>query len=368
LAGRVPRGIPSRVIRAFTSFGFEYQRRRSRARSISEMTATHLWAGETFCRLILESNPTLDSDVFCFNSAGLEILQAWRGRGHLCVVEQTIAPRRFEEKILAEEHLRLPDWQEPPPHDSNVAAYIAREEAEWREADIIVCGSDFVREGVRACGGPVERCVVVPYGIDLQSFPTCKRDWTPRRPLRVLTVGEVGLRKGSPYVVEAARRLKGRVEFRMVGPMTLHSRRAKELQKHVEWLGVVPRRDIAAHYRWADVFLLPSLCEGSATVTYEALSAGLPVVTTKSSGSISVPGVTGFCVIERDSEGIVAALERFFANPQLLRDMSEAARQHSSQGSFDVYGERLIAALSHAREVQMAGVTPKQRPGSVHVG
>src|SRR5437867_12688711 len=55
LAARVPAGIPSPLVTAFTKFGFEYQRRRSRSRSVSEMTAVHLWAGETFCRLILDA-------------------------------------------------------------------------------------------------------------------------------------------------------------------------------------------------------------------------------------------------------------------------------------------------------------------------
>ena len=38
-----------------------------------------------------------------------------------------------------------------------------------------------------------------------------------RGPLRVLTVGAVGLRKGSPYVLEVARALQGVAQFRMVG-------------------------------------------------------------------------------------------------------------------------------------------------------
>ena len=35
-------------------------------------------------------------------------------------------------------------------------------------ADLIICGSEFVCEGIRGCHGPVEKCVVVPYGVDLQ--------------------------------------------------------------------------------------------------------------------------------------------------------------------------------------------------------
>ncbi len=40
--------------------------------------------------------------------------------------------------------------------------FIAREEPEWQMADIIICGSEFVRSGIAQCGGPVEKCAVVP--------------------------------------------------------------------------------------------------------------------------------------------------------------------------------------------------------------
>ena len=53
LSARVPQEIPPSRITALTPFGFEYARRRRAAKSASEATATHLWAGETFCRQIL---------------------------------------------------------------------------------------------------------------------------------------------------------------------------------------------------------------------------------------------------------------------------------------------------------------------------
>ena len=366
LAGRVPQGIPPRLVLAFTRFGLEYQRRRSQARSISEMTAAHLWAGATFGQLVLEAEPAQSTDLYCFNSASLELLRAWRGRGRLSMVEQTIAPRRIEEQIVSQEHLTFPGWQEPLPQDANVEAYMEREEEEWRHADVIVCGSEFVRQGVHACGGPRERCVVVPYGIDLHGCFAGQRAELAGRPLRVLTVGEVGLRKGTPYVLEAARQLAGRVQVRMAGPMALLPERADELRRHVEWVGIVPRREIAAHYLWADVFLLPSLCEGSATVTYEALGAGLPVIATASTGSIIEPNVSGFCVAEGDASEIVSVLEKFLEDPQLLKVMSVEARRRAKQGGLTAYGERLMST-ARAAQANLLGV-PKDRTTVVESG
>lgn len=345
LAGRHVADVPPKLIAAFTGFGLEYQRRRARSRSVSEMTAVHLWAGERFCRLILDAKPPGDAGLYCFNSAGLELLRDWRSRGRRALVEQTIAPRRVEERILFEEEAAFPGWQEPLPRDANVNAYIAREEAEWREADGIVCGSEFVRSGVGECGGPVDRCIVVPYGIPFTPEDAVIRAPLAGRKLRVLTVGEIGLRKGSHYVLQSARRLSGHAEFRMVGPIALLPQRLAELEAVAQYAGISPRSEISRHFNWADVFLLPSLCEGSATVTYEALSAGLPVVTTPSSGSIVEDGVSGFIVPERSAEEIVAALEKFLSISGKLVQMSRAAKERAMFGGLDAYGQRLMQVI-----------------------
>ena len=107
----------------------------------------------------------------------------------------------------------------------------------------------------------------------------------------------------------------------------------------------MPRSEISEQYAWADVFLLPSLCEGSATVCYEALAAGLPVVTTPNAGSVVRDGVEGFTVPIRDSEAIVQKLERLAADRELLAEMSRNALERAREFTVERYGERLVRAV-----------------------
>lgn len=345
LSGRIVPDIPRQLLSHFSGFGIEYQQRRSAAHTLGELTATHLWAGEKFCQLVLAQEIPPKAGLYCFNSAGLELLQDWRQRGQLGVVEQTIAPRRTEETLLLAEAEAFPGWEAARQRDMHVSAYIEREEAEWQEAGKIICGSDFVRDRIIQCGGPAERCVVVPYGVPLDQFRAATKPKLNGRKLRVLTVGEVCLRKGAHYVMSVAQRLGEHVEFRMVGPVGLLPQRAKELAKYVQLLGAVPRGEVVRHFDWADVFLLPSLCEGSATVTYEALAAGLPVIATPNTGSIVEDGVSGFVVPVRDSDAIVLAIERFLVDTSLLNRMRAEACTRSPVGSLTAYGKRLIRAL-----------------------
>jgi glycosyltransferase involved in cell wall biosynthesis len=344
LAARLPKGIPASRITAFTSFGFEYARRIARARNGSERNEAFLWSGREFCRRVNDEGFGEAKAVYGYNSASLEILREARRRGVKGIVEQTIAPRAVERRLLREEAATFPDWEAPMREEAGLDEYCARESAEWAAADLIVCGSGHVKEGIISCGGEKARCVVVPYGLEHGPIAAARSERDPG-PLRVLTVGAIGLRKGSPYVLAAAEQLGASAEFRIVGAVQILPEAEKRLRKRVHVTGIVPRSEIAAHFEWADVFLLPSLCEGSATSTYEAMAHGLPVICTPQTGSVVRDGVDGFLVPARDAGAIAAKVGALAGDPALLAAMSASARAQSADYTLDKYGGRLLAAF-----------------------
>jgi glycosyltransferase involved in cell wall biosynthesis len=348
LAGRVPRGVPPSRIRSFPWFGLLYAGRRAAARTPGALTQTHLWAGRSFCKAILDRGFGQAGAVYTFNSAGLEILRRARALGLTTVVEQTIAPATVEDALLEAEHAAFPDWQPALRHNPNRAAFAARERAEWECADLVVCASPFVRDGIAACGGRLQRTAVVPYGVDALAAPTVRA--LGGRPLHVLSAGAVSLRKGTPYLLEAARTLKGAAVFRLAGHVGVSPSAVRRLAESVEILGPVPRADMERQFAWADVFLLPSLCEGSATVCYEALAAGLPVITTPNAGSVARDGVDGFIVPIRSGEAIAAAIEHVLLTRGLLSELSRNAASRAGELTVERYGDRLLEALARVAE------------------
>ena len=349
LLTREPTGVAQNKITAFTGFGWEYACRLKQARDTNERNQAYLWAGEKFCQRVIRAGFGGADMIYGFNSASLELLREGRRRGLRGVVEQTITPRRIEWRLLEEEEAAFPDW-EPPLDTRGFEEYCAREEAEWQAADLVLCASEYVRGGILNSGGDPGQCAVVPYGFDSANLRGIVRQLRADRagPLRVLTVGSVGLRKGSPYVLEAARQMKNRVQFRMVGPLQVSDAVERDLRQHVEITGIVPRSEIHHHYAWADVFLLPSLCEGSATSTYEALAYGLPTLCTPETGSVVCDGEDGFIFPARQTAAIVERLERLAGDVKLLAWMSANAEHHSRDYTLARYGERLMVAL-HAQ-------------------
>lgn len=345
ILGRDAGGIPARLVTAFNSFGMEYYWRLARARTEEQSTRVYLWGGRTFCRLVLNALPRVTNGVFTFNSAGLELLRAFKERGLPAAMEQTIAPRRVELEIMKRERAAFPGWERADgAGDSVVEEYAEREESEWKVSDAVLCGSEYVCQGIRKCGGPSERCHVVPYAVDVRRW-----EGKPRKrhggALRVLFVGTVGLRKGAQYVLECARKLRGRAAFRMVGPIAVSSLAERDLAACVELTGAVPHSMIQSHFEWADVFLLPSLCEGSAAVCYEALASALPVVCTPNTGSVVRDGEEGFIVPASDPAAIVERLERLIDDSSLYEEMSRRASSRADAFTIESYGSRLWKIL-----------------------
>jgi hypothetical protein len=346
LLGRVPAGLPRSRIRSFPAMGAWQVMERMRARDQTEETRLALLEARAFSRAVVREG--FGRAVGFYGIAGecLEQLHAARARGLWTVVEQIIAPRDMVERLVAGEAARFPNWGRAR-FDPHAWAFAQRERHEWEIADLIICPSEFVRAGIVAEGGPAEKCVIVPYGVDVKRFSAPVRQYEER--LRVLTVGAVGLRKGSPYVVEAARQLGDVAEFRMIGGL---AGLPKDFEKpdNLQLLGTVPRAEMAAQFAWGDVFLLPSACEGSATVTYEALAAGLPVITTPNAGSVVEDGVSGFIVPLGDVDAIVSALRRLVDAREMHGAMSRAAIVRAADFDLAAYGRRLLAALAPLRQ------------------
>ncbi|WP_375491208.1 glycosyltransferase [uncultured Jatrophihabitans sp.] len=158
---------------------------------------------------------------------------------------------------------------------------------------------------------------VVRMGIDPARFGHIDRAQRPETsPTRVLFVGRLVAEKAPQMLVEAIARLPlGEFELRIVGGGPLADQLASDiitngLEDYVELRGAVNQDEILAQYEWADVFCLPSFAEGLPVVIMEAMSTGLPVISTQIAGipELVRDGRTGSLVPPGDLDALVEAL------------------------------------------------------------
>jgi len=98
----------------------------------------------------------------------------------------------------------------------------------------------------------------------------------------------------------------------------------------------------------ADVFVFPSLFEGSAVVTYEALASGLPCVVTPNAGSVVREGKDGFVVPPRDVEALAFAMERLGEAPELRAALGSSARTRALEFDWPRYHAAVVEAIRQA--------------------
>jgi len=312
LLARVPHGVPTNLIRTENDIGIKFAMKLRAAKNATEETGIQLWAGKNFCERVVRRGMESFDGVYVFSADGVEILERAKELGIKRYVEQTVAPHDTYAAVMDEERRRFPDLVDSNAIDLRWREFADREHREWELADTIVCGSTYVRDSIREIAGPgiMDKVVVVSYGVDEKLIATAAPRRKPGKVFNVLFVGLVGFRKGCHYLIEAARRLPKDFHFRFCGNIALPPAYLSRVPSNVELCGIVPRNEMPNQYAWADVFCLPSLLEGSATVTYEAMAAGVPVITTPQSGSIVRDQIDGTIIPAGDVDAIVEALRR----------------------------------------------------------
>lgn len=347
LLGRRVSGVPRDKITCFSGFGLRRFLSGRRARAAGETLRHITAANQKFCQLVVQHGLGQANALYAFNAAALELARVARDKGMWIVLEQVSAPHAYYERLMAGERQRWPDWERGQTTEQDWVPLAEREHEEWQLADTILCGSQHVADCVAAENGPAEKCVVVPYGIQTDRFHVQRAHRTDSSsPLRVLCIATVTLGKGMPYLMQAATILRhANVQMRLVGPIALPEQALAQMREVMEVVGPVPRSSIVDEYANADVFVLPTLSEGSATVCYEALAAGLPVITTPNAGSVVRDGVDGFIVPIREPQAIADRIALLQADRALLARMSAAAVERAQGYTWDQYGQRLLAAV-----------------------
>lgn len=248
------------------------------------------------------------------------------------------------DRILQEERKAFPGWEGDAPDFEKIYREIIGERVLVTQSDYLLCPSEAVRDDVvQNFGFSAERTRIVPYGVAENWFQVENK---PKK-ARVLFAGAADLRKGIHYLAMAAEKINARgicCEFRVAGNVQ-PCVASQKICRHLTFLGRIPRDQIATEFAVADLFVLPSLAEGSAGVTYEALAAGLPVVTTGAAGSVVRDGIEGRVVPERDVDALANAIEEIVEDREKRARMASAARERAKGFTWERYGERLVATL-----------------------
>jgi alpha-maltose-1-phosphate synthase len=188
----------------------------------------------------------------------------------------------------------------------------------------------------------------VPYAADTSRFvpATNKRDTSS---CTFLFAGGITQRKGIRDLLEAWHRIRRPGwTLQLLGALPRNPAPLLRYLGEVEHLGRVGHAEVPGVMAAADVFVFPSLFEGSAVVTYEALACGLPCIVTAEAGSVVRNGIDGFLVPSGNSEALAERMEQLGLDPDRRAGMAASARARAEAFDWSRYHHALIDVIQDA--------------------
>lgn len=235
-----------------------------------------------------------------------------------------------------------------------------------KRSDAIVCLSHEIYDELMAIGIAPDRIACIPNSVDAARFKPGSADirtrWRLARgfgdsDLVVVFAGRLVARKGPDVLLEAWRPVTERypsARLLILGSGNdqpdsiedrLHEMVAQRKIRGVVFEGAVSEPE--AYLAVADIFVLPSFREGAPNALLEAMTAGLPTVSSRIGGveDLVVDGETGLMFPAGDARALTEALSGLIENPKRRRDIGTASRRHAMDNwSVAVIAHRYIDA------------------------
>ncbi|MGJ5627866.1 glycosyltransferase family 4 protein [Nostoc sp. CALU 1950] len=295
---------------------------------------------------------SLDHQVAKYHLKGLNAIYSYedmaattfhkaKNQGIICLYDLPIPYYQMTGNIMRQEAERFPELAPVIQSIHEPTWKIERKKQEIKLADHIFVASSVTKQSLLDIGVEAEKISVIPYGAPVEYFQPQPK---PDNCFRALFVGRVSPRKGVHYLLPAWKDLKLKdAELVLVGQNLFPAgwlEQYKDICRHVP---SVPHLLLNQYYSSASVLVFPSLIEGFGLVLLEAMSCGIPVITTPNTAGpdILTNGVEGFIIPIRDVEAIKEKLQWCHSHPQELAEMGRAARRKAEQLNWGLYRQRL---------------------------
>ena len=241
-----------------------------------------------------------------------------------------------------------------------------------RSADRVVTVCKAFTSRLAACG-------VTPYQIRIlhnSAMPVSLLSSADRSELRsrfgigideamVLTIGRLSREKGHAELLRALQQLrsidrKWKLVLVGMGPeLDTLTRLARSLSLSDRVIFAGTHADVRPFYAAADVFVLPSLSEGSSNVLLEAMAAKTPIAATEAGGNpeIVLHNETGLLAPIGDSQRLADVIAQLLGAPDLASRFAEAGFARAThEFSVEQYRRRLLGYYAEALETRNAGL------------
>ncbi|MBK0368800.1 glycosyltransferase family 4 protein [Flavobacterium agrisoli] len=286
--------------------------------------------------------------IYAYEDGALKTFKKAKELGIKCIYDLPIGYWKSARNLMQDEIDYNQEWSNTLTGFNDSDEKLHKKDQELALADVIFVASSFTKKTLEDYKGNLPEIKVVPYG-----FPEVKskKKYIPlnNRKLKVLFVGGLSQRKGISYLFEAVKGLESKIELTVIGKKSVPNCKAlnQALTQH-NWIPSLPHDQVLKCMHEHDVLVFPSLFEGFGLVITEAMSQGIPVITTDRTAGPDLiqDDVDGWIVPAASSNAIRNVFESIFKKPQILEEFGSKAQIKANERPWSVYGLEMVKALS----------------------
>jgi glycosyltransferase involved in cell wall biosynthesis len=237
---------------------------------------------------------------------------------------------------------------------------LQKEEAEFHQANYLLCPSDFVARTFRERGFVSTKLARHQYGFDEKQYYCGLQTRKPRVGLSVLFVGGCAPRKGVHYALDAWLQSSARHDgiFQIAGEFVPgYAEILASMLSHSSVRVLGHRHDVPELMRQADILILPSIEEGSALVTAEARGSGCVLVVSEAAGAICEHMKDALVHPVGDVKTLAEHLTLLHENRRLLNELRDHSLATVSEITWTAAGVRLLAVYREILGAKAAHTT-----------
>lgn len=289
--------------------------------------------------------------VYGYETECLQTFKAAKAAGIHTVLDLPSREHDFVEDLLWEEFGKFPGlltrgrrhFRELQPGRT------ARRHEEFRLADVVVANSTLTATSWAVAGLDASKIHVVPLGAPEPEPVGLTGGSNGHGPLRLICAGTFSILKGAHYLLRAWENWSpgAAAQLDVFGTVRLPQELLASVPPGVTLRGAIHRKQLLEKFLDADLLIFPTLSDGFGLVVTEALSRGLPVLTTRQAGAADLirDRENGLIVESRDSSQLEAALDWSLTHREELRAMRGEALRTAQACQWADYRRNLRAAL-----------------------
>ena len=280
--------------------------------------------------------------VYLWPGSSVALFKALKKKGCIIVRENINTHTATAKKILDMEYTTLGIKDDYV----NTDEIVDRELNYQKYANFVFSPSPIVTKSLQENGVTPESILESSYGLrKSEIFNDVVRSYENDDYVTTIFVGSICVRKGVHLLLDAWSKANIHGRLILVGSIDDNMKELVNnyLSENILHMSYVD--DLRAIYADADIFILPSLEEGSPLVTYLALGAGLPSIVSPMGGGGIISNTEGFVIEPHDQLAWVNAIKTLASNGKLRKSMGENALRKAKEYTWDKVGKKRAQLL-----------------------